>query len=281
MLISQDSYEKEIRLSGLLFFHRISDNRMGGSPIKHLKMFQNLCGTEALKNVVLVTTMWDEVDEEEGNNRESELTSRYWKTMIELGCRTSRFHNNTKSALDIVSQFQDARCTVLLQRELVDLYFELAVTSASQTLFPFRVELIKKIKEFLAHSTNRIAVEKARIVRTLRIANVQRRRNSAPSSVFRRLSIEVTEDPTNKISIGGVETPQAASPIECFPPPSSPADSTVQSGTQMVLQGTITALKLIQQIVGLAPVPGLQSLVGVVLNILEVVNVSFGAASHL
>ena len=68
-------------------------------------------------------------------------------------------------------------------------------------------------------------------------------------------------------------------PIECFAPPPSPADAT-QAGpskTQRVLQGTITALKLIQQIVGLAPVPGLQSLVGVVLKIAEVVNVSSAA----
>ena len=168
--------------------------------MKHLKMFQNLCGTEALKNVVLVTTMWDEVEEEEGNNRENELSSRYWKTMIELGCHTSRFYNNTESALDIVSQFQDARCAVLLQKELVDLHLELAETSAGRTLFSFLVEFIKKIKELLAqieaklrqnqHSANRIAVEqdKAKTVATLRIANVQRRRYSVPSSVFRRFS---------------------------------------------------------------------------------------------
>ena len=310
---------------------------MGGSPIKHLKMFHNLCGVEALKNVVLVTTMWDQVDEEEGDNRENELTNRYWKTMIELGCRTSRFDNNTESALDIVSQFQDARCTVLLQRELVDLHLQLAETSAGRTLFSFLVEFIKKIRELLAqieaklrqnqNSTNRIAVEKdkERMAVTLRIANVQRRRYSVSSNVFRRLSssrksyisIEVAEGP-NKFPIGRsspsanarrpltpchlptpdvspnpmsrskltqVETlrgattgPLTSSPIECFPPPPSPADATPAgpSKTQTVLQGTITALKLIQQIVGLAPVPGLQSLVGVVLNISEVVNVSFG-----
>ena len=59
----------------------------------------------------------------------------------------------------------------------------------------------------------------------------------------------------------------------------SPADATRvnPNKTQTELQGTITALKLIQQIVGLAPVPGLQSLVGVVLKIAEVVNVSLGA----
>jgi hypothetical protein len=68
---------------------------------------------------------------------------------------------------------------------------------------------------------------------------------------------------------------QLPSPIECFLRPPSLADATGQSRTQTVLQGTISALKLIQQIVGLAPVPGLQSLVGVVLNISEIVNVSF------
>jgi hypothetical protein len=198
--MSQDSYENDIRLSGLLFFHRISDNRMGGSPIKHLKTFQNLCGNEALKNVVLVTTMWDEVGEEEGSNREIELTAKYWNTMIELGCHTSRFYNNTESALDIVSQFQDARCTVLLQKELVDLHLELAETSAGRTLFSFLLEFINKIKELLAQinaklkrnrqSADRITVEqdKAKTVAILRIANVQRRRYSVSSSPFRRFS---------------------------------------------------------------------------------------------
>ena len=163
-------------------------------------MFQNLCGAEALKNVVLVTTMWDEVGEEEGGNRENELTTNYWKTMIELGCHTSRFYNNTESALDIVSQFQDARCTVLLQKELVDLRLELAETSAGRTLFSFLVEFIKKIKELLAqieaklrqnqHSPNLTVFEQARAtaVATLRIANAQRRRHSVSSSVFRRFS---------------------------------------------------------------------------------------------
>jgi hypothetical protein len=198
--MSEDRYKQDIRLSGLLFFHRISDNRMGGSPIKHLKMFHNLCGTEALKNVVLVTTMWDQVDEEVGSSRENELATSYWKTMIELGCHTSRFHNNPESALDIVSQFQGARCTVLLQKELVDLHLELAETSAGRTLFSFLVEFIKRIKELVAQieaklrqnrrSENRSVIErdKARAVATLRIANVQLKRYSFSSRVIRRLS---------------------------------------------------------------------------------------------
>ena len=199
LFIFQDSYEKDIRLSGLLFFHRISDNRMGGSPIKYLKMFQNLCGNEALKNVVIVTTMWDEVEEEEGSNRETELFTTYLKAMIESGCHTSRFYNDVESAWDIVSHFQDARCSVLLQRELVDLHLQLKETSAGRTLFSFLIEFIKKMKGLLTqieaklklnqHSTNRIRVEqdRAKTMAVLRIANAQRRRYSVSSNVFRRL----------------------------------------------------------------------------------------------
>ena len=196
LFISPSRYEKDIRLSGLLFFHRISDNRMGGSPLKYLEMFQNLCGPEALKNVVLVTTMWDEVEEEEGRQREAELSEKYWNTMLELDCRISRFLNTKESAWNIVSQFQKARCTVLLQRELVDLRLELAATSAGRTLFSSLIEFIKKLKEILAQieaklkqnqdPKNRIVVEqqKKATEQTLRDADVQRKRYS----LFKRFS---------------------------------------------------------------------------------------------
>ena len=76
----------------------------------------------------------------------------------------------------------------------------------------------------------------------------------------------------------GVDRPKRlASSIECSLPPASPADATGESRTHTVLHGMISSLKLIQQIVVLAPVPGFPNLVGVVLNISEVVNVSFGA----
>ena len=162
-------------------------------------MFQSLCGNDALKNVVLVTTMWDEVDEEEGRNRETELSTTYWKSMIELGCHTSRFYNDTRSAWDIVSQFQDARCAVLLQVELVDKHLKLPETSAGRILISFLIEFIKKMKKRLAqiqaklregrYSANRVAVEQdqAKTVEVLQIADVQLTRYS-PSSVLRSFS---------------------------------------------------------------------------------------------
>ena len=95
---------------------------------------------------------------------------------------------------------------------------------------------------------------------------------------FNGLPLGLTSD-----AVGTDRSNPLASSIECSLPPPSPLDATDESRTYKVLQRTISALKLIQQIVGLAPVPGLPNLVEVVLKISEVVNVSFGATyiSHV
>ena len=49
-------------LSGILYLHRITDNRMAGTPLKNLQVFQKLCGRDALGKVYLTTTMWDEAE---------------------------------------------------------------------------------------------------------------------------------------------------------------------------------------------------------------------------
>jgi len=65
------SYSDSIKLNGILYFHRISDVRMQGSAKKNLLMFKKLCGEDALRNVILVTSMWDRVSMEDGNKREN------------------------------------------------------------------------------------------------------------------------------------------------------------------------------------------------------------------
>lgn len=91
-----DSYTAKINLSGIIYLHRISDVRMQGSAKKNLYMFKKLCGDNALKNVILGTTMWDKVSETEGTARELELISTpdFWGWMVKQGSRVSR-HTGT------------------------------------------------------------------------------------------------------------------------------------------------------------------------------------------
>ena len=86
------SYAAKVRLSGIIYLHRISDVRMQGSAKRNLFMFKKLCGPDSLGNVILATTMWDRVSEAEGLARETELTSTddFWGWMVSQGSKVYR-----------------------------------------------------------------------------------------------------------------------------------------------------------------------------------------------
>ncbi|KAI6022643.1 P-loop containing nucleoside triphosphate hydrolase protein, partial [Pisolithus marmoratus] len=96
-------HEKNIKLSSFLYFHRISDNRMPEMPQRLYQMFKELCGKDNLKNIILVTTMWDEVTEEVGSACEQELCANFWQTMITLGPTVHHFEGTTESAWKIIN----------------------------------------------------------------------------------------------------------------------------------------------------------------------------------
>jgi hypothetical protein len=146
-------YSKGILLSGLLYFHRISDNRMAGTPLKNLRMFEKLCGKNAFQNVILVTTMWDEVDEETGTARETELKSNHWRAMLDRNCTTSRFMRTRESAFALIDPLideADKRSSVLLQQEMGDMRKKLPQTSAGLALFS-TLEILVRQREDLLH----------------------------------------------------------------------------------------------------------------------------------
>jgi len=148
----KSTYKKNILLSGLLYFHRISDNSFRGTPLKNLRMFEELCGKNAFHNVVLTTTMWDEVDEETGEERERELTANYWRTMLEHGSTTSRFLGTRESAFNVIDPIIEAangRSSVLLQNELVDMRKSLPATSAGRVLFSTMGQFVSQREDLL------------------------------------------------------------------------------------------------------------------------------------
>ena len=156
-----DSYSHEIKLSGIIYLHRITDNRMGGSPHRNLRMFGELCGDQAVKKVVLVTTMWDrgKTDEQTHNQRERDLFDNYWKTMINYGASTARFLNSADSAWKIIDPILKHHETevLLLQEELVDLKRALNETQAGKTLYSDLQRLLAEQRD-----TVRILAEQAR-----------------------------------------------------------------------------------------------------------------------
>ncbi|KDQ22918.1 hypothetical protein PLEOSDRAFT_1051259 [Pleurotus ostreatus PC15] len=132
-----ETYNNQVKLAGIIYMHRISDNRMAGTPLKNLKMFAQLCGTAAADRVILVTTMWGRVKQDVGAKREDELKSKFWKDMIDKKAKVARFEASFDSAWAIIGRVYEPleREAVLLQEELADLQKKLSETGAGKTLY--------------------------------------------------------------------------------------------------------------------------------------------------
>ena len=98
-------------------------------------MFRELCGETSLKNVVLVTNMWDEVSHGVGEARERELASTFLKPALDKGAQMVRHHNTEQSAHDVIRRIMNNHPVVLqIQRELVDERKDVTNTAAGEVI---------------------------------------------------------------------------------------------------------------------------------------------------
>ena len=110
-LIESRRFDKDKKLSGIIYLHRITDTRMGGVSLRNLRMFRKLCGDEALKNVVVVTSRWDDLQEKDRDamgKREKELMEtpgKFFEPLIAAGGRFLRHDNTARSARRIMEAF--------------------------------------------------------------------------------------------------------------------------------------------------------------------------------
>lgn len=112
-------YELGMSLKGIIYVHRITDIRYQRTSVKTLNIFKEICGKDALKNVLLVTTRWHEVDEALGASREQQLRNKFWAFMLGYGSTMARFYGDVESAQALVAQLLVKETVVLdLQREI-------------------------------------------------------------------------------------------------------------------------------------------------------------------
>ncbi|KAI6115143.1 hypothetical protein EDD16DRAFT_1472930 [Pisolithus croceorrhizus] len=154
------TYKNHMKLTGVLYLHRISENRVPGTPLRNYNMFKELCGKENFKNVVPVTTMWDKVTEEVGSLREKELHADFWRSMISLGSSVHRFEGTMDSAWKIINSLSVAtllqRRPLEIQRETVDEHLpprRKAVGSAVTTTLTAFMSGVKGIFKHLTNGT--------------------------------------------------------------------------------------------------------------------------------
>ena len=140
-------YERGNKLAGVLYFHRISDLTMDWMSMINFKMFRKLCGDTTLRNAVIVTNMWGQVDLQVGEAREVELVREdtFFKPVFDKGAQITRNWNNFDSAQNTIRLVLNNRPIPLrIQRELVDERKHIYETSVSEEL---NREINAQIKE--------------------------------------------------------------------------------------------------------------------------------------
>ena len=96
-------HKGETKLAGIVYFHDMTHTRMLGPISKTLDTFQKLCGEGAMERVVLCTTKWSDIYEEDGKKRTTRLEEECWKEMILSGSTVCKFKDSQESAWEVIS----------------------------------------------------------------------------------------------------------------------------------------------------------------------------------
>lgn len=126
---------------------------MGGVSRTNFNMFRELCGPDALRNVVIVTNMWEMVKPGVGEAREAQLRSndQLFKPVLDKGAQMIRHDNTLESARSIVGRLVfNYPLPMQLQREIVDEGKDIRLTSAGLELDRRLAEMEKMFEEKLA-----------------------------------------------------------------------------------------------------------------------------------
>ncbi|OAG14668.1 hypothetical protein CC77DRAFT_1066727 [Alternaria alternata] len=134
------AYERDIKLSGIIYLHCITNNRFQGSAVRALRAFKKMCGEEVFKGIIVATTMWDKVTTDElakAEVRHEDLQAKIRQDVIRGGGKLVRLSAVEIDAARILQHIvsKDRRLTLAFQRELVDENRLIHETGAGQVLY--------------------------------------------------------------------------------------------------------------------------------------------------
>ncbi|KAG9080872.1 hypothetical protein FRC06_006047 [Ceratobasidium sp. 370] len=146
-------YSNKTNITGLLYLHRITDIRFGGAGRRNFRMFRKMCGTDSLKNVVVVTSMWSQPPTEKELAREAELRDGddFFQDILSEGAQMVRHSEPTRESAYNVIRCVLSKGTVVpdLSRQIVDQGIKLEDTDAGHALREELAEVARKQQEEL------------------------------------------------------------------------------------------------------------------------------------
>ncbi|KAF8595024.1 hypothetical protein BDV93DRAFT_409222, partial [Ceratobasidium sp. AG-I] len=152
------TYAADQKLSGVIYMHRITDNRVGGVSRRNFHTFYELCGETSLVNVVILTNMWHDPAQPIELTRENELmtSETFFQPALCKGARSARYvlGGGPNRAHDIIRMFMSNTPMALqVQREMVDERKQLQDTCAGQEVLGQLHILIERYRKDLESAT--------------------------------------------------------------------------------------------------------------------------------
>ncbi|CAE6396760.1 unnamed protein product [Rhizoctonia solani] len=145
-------------IHGILYVHRITDNKMAGSTLRNLRILEKLLGPDAFKNLVFVTNMWDSQPDPKHVKFEQELITnpKYFESAIANGARAGVDYRICKDASEAQARerlsdlFLDSSpVTLQIQRDMVDNKSALWATTAGRFVNEEVKAIIKTLRELI------------------------------------------------------------------------------------------------------------------------------------
>lgn len=152
-----------MKLAGVIYFHRISDERWRKSDTRSFGWLKRICGDQTLRNVALVTNMWGNVDPEVGAARERQLAAEFVKPALDNGAQLIAHHNTTESAYHVIRAILKNRRTALqVQQELIDEKREFDRTTVGEEIGREVEESTRRLERQVGDLQNALATVRGR-----------------------------------------------------------------------------------------------------------------------
>jgi hypothetical protein len=154
MLTGNLRYLKKEALAGVIYLHKISDNRFSGSAKRNLKTFQALCGPDYSPRIALVTTHWTEQgtrNYQRDLTRQETFEQKWWKSLHTKGARIFTLLDDTpfyaEPILNHLLDIQGEKGNVLMQDEVGKHKKKVSKTTAGKELDSGITDRIKELED--------------------------------------------------------------------------------------------------------------------------------------
>ncbi|KAG9845925.1 hypothetical protein KCU98_g6587, partial [Aureobasidium melanogenum] len=119
----ESTYRADVKLTAIIYLHPIINDRLEGSALDNLSMFQKLCGPNFYPNIVLATNFWSLVEETTGRRRERQLEENgdWWGRMKDHGSLIVRLPDDREECIALLMKLSgNEKLALQIQEELVD-----------------------------------------------------------------------------------------------------------------------------------------------------------------